>query len=202
MSSNGWFGWLGFGGAAAAPAHKAEAAAQTKPDAAASGARQADPEAASFGETPDANPLSKIVIPPVEDQVWRNPWYPLAGPPQTPEEQEIFEKHTQKVRESVRDGIVTSQAAKRRLDDVAKEYCIDLELDFNLCARRKMFGTGCVKEYERMLECVQIHKRNLAVLGFQSAKPMTYSERQAIIDKADQMYLDEMAARAQSADKA
>ena len=55
-----------------------------------------------------------------------------------------------------------------------------------------------MEQYEALFECIKLQKKYLTELGFTSPKPMTAEERDAYLDKADEMYLEEMERRSKS----
>ncbi|KAI8917472.1 hypothetical protein BC831DRAFT_387858, partial [Entophlyctis helioformis] len=145
--------------------------------------------------TTNINWRSNVSIPSVSEEVWKNPWHPLKGPPRNYAEQELLSEHIKNEKAVMQNALSASASAKRELERAAADNCADLAYEYQRCVTKGGMDayTGvCFKMNERLVECMAIQSRNMERLGFLSPKPMTYSQRLALVDRADDMYLQEM----------
>ena len=133
------------------------------------------------------------------DKIMENPWYPLNGPPRNEEESRILTEAIAKEKQDLNAMMASkqrdTQSASRALEKAAKSNCADLEFEFNLCLTTFNFerlSCMCTTSQQKYKDCIQIQSRNLQRLGFTSAFLANSSQVESIIDKADQMYLEEI----------
>ncbi|KAJ3039596.1 hypothetical protein HDV00_012053 [Rhizophlyctis rosea] len=157
---------------------------------------------------PTAETTATGDIPHVTPEVWKNPYYPLSGPPKTPEEQTQLKRQIESEGEVIRQAIQKRQVAKLDLQAAAEHNCVDLELAWQLCKWNKgwsFWKTQCVEMKEEYQKCVEKQKKFMEDLGYDaSAKKMSDERRKEISMLADDMFLMEKAAelRAKMAEQA
>lgn len=142
--------------------------------------------------SPEAKPKDNI------DKIMENPWYPLNGPPRNEEESRILTEAIAKEKQDLNAMMATkqrdTQSASRALEKAAKSNCADLEFEFNLCLTTFNFeriSCMCTTTQQKYKDCIQVQSRNLQRLGFTSAYLTDSPQLESIVDKADQMYLEE-----------
>jgi hypothetical protein len=147
----------------------------------------------------------RVNIDPVSPEMYDNPWYPLSGPPRNPEEQELLEQtikeEQQKIHSELTQKSRITKKARHEMTQYAGKNCADLELEWKMCLSTFTFDrflTMCNSRHEKLQECIAIQTRNLERLQFLSYYTSSPSKLPSIIDKADQMYLDEMKQRSSS----
>ncbi|KAJ3016528.1 hypothetical protein HKX48_004003 [Thoreauomyces humboldtii] len=153
---------------------------------------QAPPPAPSTSSTPPSPTPSQSQPPPfqVADQVWDNPYYPLNGPPETPEERAQLQALIVQERNAVGSAIASKRTG-RSVENAARENCADLEYVYSHCLVNGGWierATLCQDKKTAFWNCVKIQKDNMELLGY-SRKALTVRERALIADEADTAYL-------------
>lgn len=141
-------------------------------------------------------------VPSVPDNVWENPWYPLSGPPTTPEEELLLQNAINLEQEQVQKALGLkfreSNSIKSELENASRSNCADLELKWVECLKSfslDRFLTMCDSCNQDLKECMGIQKRNLIRLKFERAFHENSPDLEKIIEKADEMYLHEQQAK-------
>ncbi|KAH9273140.1 hypothetical protein BASA83_004429 [Batrachochytrium salamandrivorans] len=156
----------------------------------------ADPQtsasSSSANTSSQANPYTSETI---SDEMGRSHWYPLTGPPTNPEESQILRDTISKENEAINSSLRNSQpVSNEELDGAAQLNCADEALTYKVCAYRSWIGNLCMEENNRLLNCMNKQREYLQKLGYLSRKNMSHSEKQSIMDAADDMYLNELSA--------
>ncbi|KAJ3167134.1 hypothetical protein HDU88_002471 [Geranomyces variabilis] len=129
----------------------------------------------------------------VPDAVWENPYHPLPGPPETPEERAQLAKIIQQERTALTTAVAKKQT-QLSLAQAAKRNCADYDLEYNRCMIRGSWFERmrlCPEQKKSLDRCMEIQKQNLQLLGY-NKESLTARERAIIADEADQAYLQAM----------
>ncbi|KAJ3150859.1 hypothetical protein HDU89_002856 [Geranomyces variabilis] len=129
----------------------------------------------------------------VPDAVWENPYHPLPGPPETPEERAQLAKIIQQERTALTTAVAKKQT-QLSLAQAAKRNCADCDLEYNRCMIRGSWFERmrlCPEQKKSLDRCMEIQKQNLQLLGY-NKESLTARERAIIADEADQAYLQAM----------
>ncbi|KAJ3351485.1 hypothetical protein HDU83_008862 [Entophlyctis luteolus] len=122
-----------------------------------------------------------------------NPFYPLRGPPQTPQERDLLNGLI--AAEKAASGAAVRRKAQAHTDirDEARANCADLAFDVMSCMRKhsilSLFYPACAAEQRRADECIVTQMKLLRRVGFEKAK--TDNERLRLSIVADKLYLAE-----------
>ncbi|KAJ3410315.1 hypothetical protein HDV05_003895 [Chytridiales sp. JEL 0842] len=135
------------------------------------------------------------IIPDVHDKVWENPYYPLSGPPQSQEERDYLKAIINDELNATRAGIRKAFGPKDG-DKVAVSNCADLRYEMARCMTSFGWKGLCMKEKKAFDECIEIQKDKLKEVGYYSLNHDASDRERAILaDRADRLYLAEMARR-------
>jgi hypothetical protein len=144
----------------------------------------------------------RVNVDPVANEIFENPWYPLNGPPRNQEEQELLEKtikeEQQRIHSELTEKYRDTNRARSALQKDARRNCVDLELEWKQCLTSfnfERFLSMCNSHHEKFQECIRIQERNMERLQYLAHFQVDRSKLESIVDKADQMYLDEMKTR-------
>jgi hypothetical protein len=150
--------------------------------------------------SPNSNPKeARINIKGSNPKVWENPWYPLNGPPKSKEEEEILKKAIQEEQDEIRKAMnlkfKDSAELKARMEKDARSNCADLELKWMNCLNTftlERFLTMCDSLHGEFKQCMTIQKMNMSRLGYERAFFVDPKQLEEIIDKADELYVNQM----------
>ncbi|KAI8900405.1 hypothetical protein BC833DRAFT_275890 [Globomyces pollinis-pini] len=156
-------------------------------------------DAHSSGIPKEEKKKDRIQLNSLPEEVWENPWYPLNGPPKNPQEAELLQKVIEEEQSAVKAALSKRhdemRNEKKLLDTHAKSNCADLQYDWKICLSTfnfDRFTTLCHGQQIAFENCVKIQTRNLEKLQYYKFLH-TYPEKiDELVEKADQMYLDEM----------
>ena len=106
------------------------------------------------GSTPSSNTNSSI-------KPHENPWYPLTGPPTTPAEKALVEKHIQEELHQLNQLAKERESKSKDIEILALSNCADLKLLYHECLYRGSWTERsgfCQKQKGAWLECVDLQK--------------------------------------------
>ncbi|KAJ3160149.1 hypothetical protein HDU86_000985 [Geranomyces michiganensis] len=154
------------------------------------------PPPQSYSPPPPPPPASHPTLD-IPDAVWENPYHPLPGPPQTPQERNQLQQIIQQERSALGSAVARKQTTRQlSLTQAAKLNCADYDFVYTQCMLMGPWFERmrlCPEQKRGLQKCVEIQKQNLQLLGY-NKDSLTARERAIIADEADQAYLQAMKA--------
>ncbi|KAJ3334774.1 hypothetical protein HDU93_007258 [Gonapodya sp. JEL0774] len=138
-----------------------------------------------------------------DNPAWSNPFYPLAGPPSSPEEQAKVNEYIAKEKIAITTALNDPSVSLLRMTSVlaAQENCADLEYTYRSCtlgtAARPSAGdtpvswwsriSGCAREEAVWTACVVGQKKILEDMGFDD-KRRSVEELDWMLQESDRKF--------------
>ncbi|KAJ3032710.1 hypothetical protein HK097_005145, partial [Rhizophlyctis rosea] len=131
---------------------------------------------------------------------FESPYYPLKGPPETPEERSFLDKVISDESATVRAAIIARQSFLRSdPTEFARLNCADLAYFYHLCRDAQSLNPfanrkRCAEQGEAYEECLKLQEQYLREMDFTKAG-LSKKEQNAMVEAADERYIQEMAKR-------